>query len=399
MHVALALINLHADALNPIGDVRVVYRGWAEDALAGNVVGVDGPFVYPIVALLPILVASGLGAGAYAETWMLLVLLLDAAALWVLIGPPWGGGGRVPARRLEAAAWWVLFLAALGPVAIGRIDAVTVPVAVVALVLAARRPVMAASLLTFATWIKVWPAALLAAMLVTLRARGRVLAVAVAGSAAIVSAALLAGSGGNVFSFLGQQTGRGLQIEAPVSTFWMWQASTGGGGASVYYDRDILTFQVTGEGTALASALSTPAIVIAALAVVAFGVRATRRGVSASQLLPVLALGLVLALIVFNKVGSPQFLCWLAAPVILGIVSAGPRYRTPVVLVLVLAALTQLVYPWLYSGLLAVDPGVLLVLAGRNVLLVALFVWCVVRLWKAGSPGGLDGRHCVRKEV
>lgn len=393
LHLALALLNLYGTPFNPIGDVRVVYLGWAENAIAGSVVGIDLPFVYPILALAPVLAALAFGASSYAATWMLLVLVLNAVALAMLAGPPWRAAapsdGSGSTRRL-AAWWWLLFLAALGPIAIGRIDATTVPLAIVALLLAVRRPVVAAAILTAATWIKVWPAAALAAMLIALRARVSVLATAAIGSAVIVVVALLLGSGSTVFSFLGSQTARGLQIEAPVSTPWLWQAFAGVDGVTVYYDVDILTYQVSGDGTALASALSTPGMAIAFLVVAALGVRAMRRGVDPAILLPVLVLGLVLALIVFNKVGSPQFICWLAAPVVLGIVTTGARFRVSAAVALVLAALTQLIYPYFYDELLAGDPVLLLVLTIRNAVLIALLCWCVVRLWKAGAEESED---------
>jgi hypothetical protein len=403
VHLVLSAINLYAVAANPIGDVRVVYLGWAQDALAGRVPGIDESFVYPVLALAPILSALALGAQVYAETWMLLVSLLDAVAFAALIGAPWRRGEPVPGRR--AAGWfWLGFLALLGPIAIGRIDAVTVPMAMMALLWAVRRPVVATLLLTAATWIKVWPAAALAAVLIVSRARGRVVLPSVLASVGIVLVALALGSGSTVFSFFGEQAGRGLQIEAPVSTAWLWLASAGVGGTTVSYDRDILTFQVSGEGTALASAASAPLMILAVAAMAAGGIRAFRRGAGPVHLLPLLTLGLVCALIVFNKVGSPQFACWLAPPLILGIVTARERFRTPVVLALAIAALTQLIYPYLYGMLLAVDPVMLVIVTLRNLLLVCLFLWCGAQVWKAGNtpsappPGGIP-RSADRRAV
>ncbi|WP_150308375.1 glycosyltransferase 87 family protein [Planctomonas psychrotolerans] len=394
VHLVLASINLFAVAANPIGDVRVVYLGWAEDALAGRVPGIDVSFVYPLLAMVPILLSLSLGANAYAGTWMLLVTLLDAIAFAALVGAPWRCRDRAADARPAAprypgtrsAAWfWLAFLLALGPIAMGRIDAITIPLAIVALLWAARRPAASALLLTAATWIKVWPAATIGALLIVSRARGRVVAAAAIGSACIVLAALALGSGATVFSFLGEQSARGLQIEAPLATTFLWLASAGADGALVYYDRDILTFQVTGPGTALASATSTPLMAGAVLALVALGIRAVRRGSDGSTLLPLLTLSLVVALIVCNKVGSPQFVCWLAPPLVLGVAVARERFRTPVVLAFGIAVLTHLVYPYLYGSLLALEPAMLLVLTLRNLLLCVLLLWCGVRVWKAGS--------------
>ena len=65
--------------------------------------------------------------------------------------------------RRDAGWWWTAFLLLLGPVAIGRLDAVVAPLVMLALV-AARGPgrtALAAVLLTAGAWIKVAPGALL----------------------------------------------------------------------------------------------------------------------------------------------------------------------------------------------------------------------------------------------
>ncbi len=152
-------------------------------------------------------------------------------------------------------------------------------------------------------------------------------------------------------------------------------------GSYVYYDPDILTFQVTGPEVAAVIAVMTPLMAVAVLAVVALGVWRAWRGAGFATLYPPLALALVLALIVFNKVGSPQFQTWLIAPLVLWLVLDRRQARPLAVVALVAAALTQLVYPLLYWPLLHAEPWPVAVLTARNVLLVALFVWSVVRLY------------------
>jgi Glycosyltransferase family 87 len=397
VHIALAAFNLYNRTSNPIGDIRRVYLGWAEQSLGGTVVGIETPFVYPILALPPMLASALFGWESYAHTWMLLVVVADACAFAVLLHGRRAGGEPWEAR-VRAAWWWTAFLAMLGPIALGRIDALTVPLAIAGLLALATRPALAAALLTVGAWVKVWPAALVGAALVACRTRRRILSTAAAVSAAVVLVALLLGSGGNVLSFVSEQTGRGLQIESPVSTPWLWIAQTGGD-ASIYYDRGLLTFQVRGAGVDLAGALMTPLQAIAVLMVVLLGVRATRRGVQARELLPVLALALVVALIAFHKVGSPQFTCWLAAPIVLGLLTRGRRFAVPAVFGLVLALLTQVVYPVLYGMLLALSPAMLTVLTLRNALWFALLGWTVAELWKAGRVGSaLTSRVLLQRE-
>ncbi len=375
VHLWLGFLALFGPGL-PLGDVTLVYRFWMEQALDFGIwVGIDTMWVYPVVALVPMLLAAVAGLEMYAGAWLSMVMILNAVAFGVL-----RGFGR-DRSRTQVAWWWLAFLVLLGPIAVGRIDSITVPLAIVAVVILSRRPRSAAALLTIATWIKVWPAAILLAAVVALRSRREIVSTAALVSLAIVAVALLLGSGANVFSFVTEQTARGLQIEAPVSTFWMWQASFGLGGAVVYYDRQILTFQVGGTGVDAVAALITPILGIAVVVITLLGIRAVRVGAPYLAVLAPLALALTAALIAINKVGSPQYITWLAAPVILGIVTSaagyGHSFRTPAILTLVIAALTQLIYPYLYGLIIAADPAMLLVLTGRNILLFVLLGWAV----------------------
>lgn len=383
VHFALGMLALYAPGL-PLGDVTWVYKFWVENGMATGVwPGIQTVWVYPVLALLPMVAAMAFGSGLYASTWLSLVMLVDAAAFAVLL-----------ARRPAGAAWWWLgFLLALGPVAVGRIDAFTVPLALAGLLLVVTRPRLGAALLTVAAWVKVWPAALVAAAVVALRSRLEVLTAAAVTSGVVAIGGLLLGAGTNLVSFVTQQTGRGLQIESPLATPWMWGAALGGD-SRVYYDTGILTFQVDGPGVGLAAALSTPLLAVATLALLAIAVVGVRRGVAPTALLAPLALALTAALMVFNKVGSPQFVSWLAVPVVAGLVAAhagrAGSFRVPAILALAIAALTQTVYPYLYDELLAAAPALVAVLTVRNILEVALLGWAVVALLAAVRHGRQD---------
>ena len=380
VHLWLGWINLVDTVSLPLGDVTLVYRFWMDQAFQhGVIVGVDTMWVYPVVALVPMAIAYLSGPDWYGSTWLTMVLPLNAVAFGVLTG--WGRSRQ----RLAVGWWWVAFLLLLGPIALARIDAVTVPLAIIGMLVLATRPWLAGVLLTVAAWIKVWPAALVGAAVLALRDRLQVLAAALLTTAVVLVTALLIGSGGNVLSFISQQTGRQLQPESPVATIWMWLARAGVDGARVVYDRGILSYGVEGPGADVAAALMTPLQLAAALAVIGLALWRLRRGADAARLLPPLALAFVLVLIVFNKVGSPQFISWLAAPVILGLVTLGRAYRVPAVLALIIAALTQVVYPYLYIELLSLQPAMLVVLTVRNLLELVLLGWAVSAVARAGA--------------
>ena len=380
--IAFAFVHATVAALGfvlpnlPMGDVYLVYEPWARSAVDGTeIMGVTAPWVYPQLALVPMVLALGVEwIAGYEIAWALLVTAANALAFALLVGR-----GR-SAGRTSAAAFWLAFLLLLGPVGMYRLDGLTVSLALAGCLWLVGRPLLASILLAVATWMKVWPAALLAAAVIAVRRR-----LAVLGGAAVVTGltvALVASAGGaaHVLGFVEGQTGRGLQLEAPVTALYLWQAVAGVDEAFVYYDSDILTFQVTGAGVDAVIALMTPLLAVAVLAIALLGAAKAWRGAGFAALFPPLALALVLAFIVFNKVGSPQFLTWIIAPLALGLVLDRRRWRWPAVAALGAALLTQLVYPLLYDRLIVADAFAAGVLTLRNALLIALLVWAIVRV-------------------
>jgi hypothetical protein len=358
----------------PMGDVVLVYEPWSSAALGGGpIVGVTETWVYPQLALVPMIVAQLLAAPlvgalgtstAYLLGWVVLVTALDAIAFAVLLG-------RSPSSPRRTAGWfWTAALLLLGPVALYRIDAITVPVVVIAATWLVSRPALAAALLTAGAWIKIWPAAVLLAAVVAARSRLRMLFAALTVTAAVIGALLLLGGDDEIFGFLTEQTGRGLQIEAVAATPFLWMVA--GGHARIEYSFDILTFQVDAVGADTVAAALTPVMAAVVVGVTVLGIVRARRGASIARLLPPLALTLVTVLIVTNKVGSPQFQTWLIAPVVLWILLDGRRARAAAALVLLLCLLTCLVYPIGYDALLQARPIAIVVLSVRNILLLVL---------------------------
>lgn len=363
----------------PMGDVVLVYQPWSASALSGGaIVGITESWVYPQPALLPMLLTQLLAwplnslvgtTGAYLIGWAVLITALDAVGFGVLVG-------RVGTAARRSAGWfWTAALLLFGPIAMYRIDAVTVPLAVIGGCWLVRRPAVVAAVLTLAAWVKIWPGALLVAAIAAARTRMRILLVFLATSAAIVVVLFLLGADRHLFGFIFEQTGRGLQIEAVAATPFMWMAAAGA--ASIDYSFEILTFQIGAPGVEVLSTLLTPLMALAAIGVLLLGAVKAARGASFPRLFPPLALTLVAVLIVTNKVGSPQFQTWLIAPVILWIIFDRTRAGIPAALVLILAGLTCLVYPLTYDGLLRAELVPVLLLTARNALVIVLLVIAV----------------------
>ena len=375
VHLVVAVLGF-AEPNNPRGDVPLVYEPWARAAVEGSaIMGVTQSWIYPQLALVPMVLAFvARGVVGFELAWVALVTIANALAFALLVGR-----GRSNGRAL-AASFWLAFLLLLGPVGIYRLDGVTVSLGIAGCLWLVGRPLLASMLLAAATWMKVWPAALLAAAVIAVRRRLTVIGGALIVTVLIIVAVVAAGGGAHLLGFVSGQTGRGLQLEAPVTAWFLWQAAAGVDGAFVYYDTEILTFQVTGANVDAVIAAMTPVLVLAVLAIAALGAVKAWRGASFAALFPSLGLALVLAFIVFNKVGSPQFLTWIVAPLAMGLILDRRRWATPAVLALVAAFLTHLVYPLLYARLILADVPAVAVLTARNALLIALLVWAVARV-------------------
>ena len=357
-------------------DVDQLYRWWAGLTLSGDMLpGITADWIYPPLAQVPIVLVGALrGLVDYTLGWGLLVTALDAAAFAVLVGRGRSRG------RMTAAWFWLAAILALGGVGMFRLDGVTVPLAVAGSLWLVGRPWLGSVLLAVATWIKVWPAALLAAAVIAVRRRLAIVGGAAAVSAVVVVVVLIAGGGPHLFGFVGDQTSRGLQIEAPVSSVYLLLAAAKVPGAQVFYDPDLITFQVTGPSVDTVIMLMTPVLMIGMLAIAAIGAVKAWRGAAFVALFPPLAVALVLGFIVLNKVGSPQYMTWLIAPVVVGLAIDRRRWLRPAVLTVVILALTQWLFPFAYDWLLTLWPAAVWLLVLRNLLLVALFAWVVVRL-------------------
>lgn len=376
-----------------------LYRWWMWQGLhQGTWPVLDGDWVYPAGAVLPMLLPAlvdAVGTFGYALGWTVLVTALDAAAVGVLLARGGPGARRGVAARdagvrptvvvdaghdpAAGAWWWLAFVLLLGPVAIGRLDAVVAPVVVVALTLALRRPAVASALLTLGAWIKVAPGALLLPLVLVARRPWRDVVLPAAAVCAAVAAAVAAGGGlAHLPSFLTEQGARGLQVESVAATPWVL-AGLGSSSVRVVLNDAITTWEIAGPGTAAVAAALGLVLPVALAAVTVLLVVVRRRagdGLDTAGFLARGALLVAVTLILANKVGSPQFVGWLAAPVAVGLARPGAggarSWRAPAVLVLVVAGLTQWVFPWAYDGITTQQVGPSLVLVARNVLLVVL---------------------------
>lgn len=405
-HVWLAVLGVAVVPSESFHDVDL-YRWWMWQGLVeGHWPVLDDPSVYPAGAIVPMLLpglVTTVSTPGYAIAWCVMVTALDLAALGLLLR-------RTGSAR--AGWWWTAYLLLLGPVAVGRLDAVVAPLMVITLVLAtepAPRTRLASALATAGAWIKVAPGALVLPLAAAARRPVRdVVAPAAAVCLAVVAGVAAFGGGAGltrIAGFVVDQQERGLQVEAVVATPFVALSLVRDDVAIVLNDA-LITYEVAGPGTAGATRVADVLLVAAVLAVGAALVVARRRGVADLALLPA-SLTLLVVLVVANKVGSPQYLMWFVAPVAVALARADgpdPAATTPrwVTLAagtgLAAAALTQLVFPWGYLALLTGDVWVTAALAVRNALLVVLLGAAVAGLsgaLRAASPPGSPVPSCA----
>jgi hypothetical protein len=124
----------------------------------------------------------------------------------------------------------------------------------------------------------------------------------------------------------------------------------------------------------------TPIMFFALAITAALGIRAFLAGAERNAIFAAVALTGVLDLIVLNKVGSPQFMAWLAVPVCAWIIFKLPRVKFLVGASLALALLTGLIYPVFYIDFINLGDLGLTLVTVRNLLLIAVLVWANIQL-------------------
>ncbi|MEZ2390103.1 glycosyltransferase 87 family protein [bacterium RCC_150] len=375
------LVSLRGEAFSD----TFIYRDWTSAGFRDeNLSSGPSPWVYPVLALVPMAIAGVAGPGPFFFLWVLMITALNGLALGKLTG--WGRNrGAIP-----AAWWWMVFVFAMGWLGFARVDGFTAPIVLIALAYGVSQPFVASALLGVATWMKVWPAAVMLSLFTVVRQRMRVVAAGVLTTAMVVALTAAVGALPKILNFLTQQGDRGMQLEATFTTPWLWLSVLHVGDSRMYMNTDINSMQVDGPGTAFMSVLMQPLLVLAAVVVAGLTFWALHNGkrsggTDRTELLLAGSLTMATAFVVFNKVGSPQFMVWLAPAVAVGLAHSWKEWRVPAAMLIGIAVATYFIYPLFYDALSHNNPWMALVLTIRNVLLVVLFCWSVRRLYLLGK--------------
>lgn len=378
-----------------VGDVFYYHRkivGLFQVGLPGTL----NEYPTPVVWILTIPYGLSLGnEWGYLAVFVIFMLALDAVFTYAV----WRAGGR---RHDTAVDFWLAFVFLVGPLSYVRFDMIPAVLAGGALLAARTRPWVAGALTGLGAAIKLWPALLIPALLADKQRRKPTAVGFVVVGFGLALISLLTGGLNRLFSPLTWQSGRGLQIESvwasPLMLARMIRPEQWYVDISRYQ-----AYEIFGAGVGLWQTISDVATIVGLLVIVLLWIRAFRvpGGVSAVAV-ALVVLATVAIVIITNKTLSPQYLLWVGGPVAAllllrdqpGIADLRRWIVRVGVAALVLAGLTQLVYPVLYDGYLGRTGPVGMVLATvvtalRNLFLLVFTAVTVWLSWRAtsSSPG------------
>jgi uncharacterized protein (DUF2062 family) len=378
----LTLIWLGTAAGDPYGDVRYTYDAWVTNMIQHHfLLGINEPWVYPFIAEVPLWLAHFVWPADYMTGWFILVVNVNMIMIAYLLG--WGKA----TERFKSAWFLIACIFLCGPVALGRFEVFSLALAVLAAVSYVNRrdETLSMQFFNLATWIKVSPLAALASGFVITDKKIKFVRNLAIGTVAILAVGLLLGGNSAMFSFIGMQSGRGIQVESSIAILWLVQILVGIPGSKIVYDNNILTFQVTGAGVAEIASIMT-LVQFGALAITLWlGFRAKKQGVHKNTLFAWMFLTSTLDLLVFNKVGSPQYELWLVGAAVAGLIAGTKNWKFVTYMTLFTSGLSWLIFPIFYGDLLDGKPFGVGLLILRNLGVIAVLVYSNQQLIKLGK--------------
>jgi hypothetical protein len=294
------------DEVNPVDyeDVHL-FQSWSDEIVANGALPTDSAWQYPPGAAFVLLVPR-IGGADYAEFFVAMMLLVDLAGLLLL----YAFGRR---RGNFTGVWvWLLGLPLLGAFAVLRFDLLPTVVAMAALLIIHRRPHWFGALVGVGTALKIWPVVLLFGEWDRRRLLGA------GGVAATVFALVLLTTVailGSPLTFLSEQGGRGLQIEAVATAPWQLREVVTG--TPMPEELRYGAYEIpSNSADAVASALNFAALLVLAGATWWWwqrnrAIRAGCTDLANATVARDFVFAIVLALVVVSKVLSPQYLFWL----------------------------------------------------------------------------------------
>jgi len=372
--------------LHDISDIGV-YHGYAERIAAG-----ESPFTpsftveYPPLAV-PLFRLPGHTADRDAYThWFTLLMgaftVATAAVTALAACRLWPRGGRA----YVAAVLFPVGVALTGAIIVNRYDVVVaLLIAVFLLCLTGRWYTAAGFVLGMGFALKITPVALLPLVLILAGPPRRWLwpLIAFAAAAAAPFLPYVFTSWEGIWYVFQYHLERPLQIESVLGTPLLFGELTGVIQATWGHSHGSHSLVAPGVGPLADLSGGFTLLAVAAVYYLAWQRRARLSASLPDQALTVLAL--ILALMTFGKVLSPQYFIWTLPAWAL----VAARDKWVALLGGLALLLTQVEFPALYWRLLDMSPETLAVVVARNALLLGLFLFTLWRLWRLPAASAL----------
>ena len=353
------------------------------------------------ILALPYGVAFGSRIG-YLIAFIVLMLALDAVFTYAL----WRSTGR---RHDTSIDFWLIFVLLIGPLSYLRFDMLPAVLAGGALLAARHKPWVTGALTGLGAAVKLWPALLIGAFL-SYRSDRRPagLAFVIVGfGLALIS--LIFGGWARLISPLTWQSDRGLQIES----IWATPLMLARAASPDQWLVDISqypAYEIFGPGVDVWIVISNLATLLGLTMIILLTIRACRHNGSTPVAIGFVVVATVAIMTITNKTLSPQYLLWLGGPMAAlmvlrpnASVDEQPAINRMAGQLLILALLTQLVYPLFYDGYLGRSGQLMIILstgvtAIRNLALVVFAVEACWLAWRMLAVPVRDRTALTRQE-
>lgn len=357
----------------------------------------------PVVWILWLPYGASLGNRVgYLVAFIIFMLVLDALFTYAL----WRSAGQ---RHGTAIDFWLIFVPLIGPLSYLRFDMLPAVLAGGALLAARRKPWVTGALTGLGAAIKLWPALLIGAFM-SYRADRRPAGIAfvvVGFGLALIS--LIFGGWLRLISPLTWQSDRGLQIESIWATPLMLARAV----KPDYWTVDMSRYQayeIFGSGVEAWVMISNIATLFGLALIILLTIRAFRYDGSTPVAIGFVIVAIVAIMTITNKTLSPQYLLWLGGPMAAllafrpqALPGEQPAINRMAGQLLILALLTQLVYPMLYDSYLGLQGHVMIIIATivtaiRNLALVAFTVEACWLAWRTLGVAASDRSALTRRD-
>jgi hypothetical protein len=357
----------------------------------------------PVVWILWLPYGASFGSRVgYLIAFVVFMLALDALFTYAL----WRATGR---RHDTSIDFWLIFVPLIGPLAYLRFDMLPAVLAGGALLAARRKPWITGALTGLGAAIKLWPALLIGAFM-SYRSDRRPAGVAfvvVGFGLALIS--LILGGWPRLISPLTWQSDRGLQIESIWATPLMLVRA-------LRPDQWIVdmsqyqAYEIFGPGVDAWVMISSIATLLGLAMIILLTVRAFRHDGSTPAAIGFVVLATVAIMTITNKTLSPQYLLWMGGPMAALLAyraDARPKEQPAISRitgqVLILALLTQLVYPLFYNSYLGREGHAMIIIstiitAIRNVALVVFTIEVCLMAWRMLGAGVMERTALTRRD-